>query len=73
MMAQRSWTLNAYGVKASSEMFRTFNGERFICWRSDATPEHIAAYRAAGVKCARRGCELFIREADSDKALAVDP
>lgn len=58
--------------KASTEQYRTIKGENYICWCSDSTSDQIKAYRQAGIKCALRGVELYIREEDKDKALAVD-
>lgn len=58
--------------KASTELYRTINGERFIGWRSDINNYAISAYRAAGVRVVRRGVELFVHHLDKEKALAVE-
>lgn len=59
-------------LKQSDEQYRTINGERYIGWRSDVNAYDIDLYRRAGIKCVRRGVELFMREADTDKALALE-
>lgn len=59
-------------VKASSELYRTIHGERYIGWRSDINNYDIATYRKAGIKCVRRGVELFLREADAERALVLE-
>jgi hypothetical protein len=58
--------------KASTEQYRTIRGERYICWCSDSTPDQIRAYRQSGIKCVRRGVELYLRKEDEGKALAID-
>lgn len=71
-MAEKTNRRNEHGVKASIDMYRTIGGAHFIAWTSFPSAERIAAYRAAGVRCARRGVELFIHHADEDEAKAVD-
>lgn len=65
-------SLNRSGVKDASDMWRTINGEHYIQWMSFPTDERVKGYRAAGVKCRRIGAELFVRQADKDKARAYD-
>ena len=71
-MADKTNRRNEHGVKASIDMYRTIGGAHFISWGSFMTDERIAAYRAAGIRCARRGVELFIHHADEEAAKAVD-
>lgn len=72
-MVEKSNRRNSYGVKASSELYRTIKGQHYICWLSFPTPEQTARLKAAGIRCARRGVELFIAAADAEKAIGVDP
>jgi hypothetical protein len=62
---------NQNGVKDSANMYRTFGGEHFIQWTSDFNAEMVATYRAAGVKVRVVKDEMFIRQADTEKALRV--
>jgi hypothetical protein len=71
-MPERTNKRDGVGVKTSADLYRTFKGAPYVCWRSDATAAQIAAYRVAGVRCARRGVELFVHHADQDKAAQVD-
>lgn len=64
--------LNHFGVKNSANMWRTYGGEPYPHWAICPTPELIAAYRAAGVRCRRVGEELFVHEADQGAAAEVD-
>ncbi|RVC71327.1 hypothetical protein EN759_00490 [Mesorhizobium sp. M00.F.Ca.ET.038.03.1.1] len=68
----KSRKLNNFGVKDSANMWRTIKGEHYGQWTSDFDEELIAAYRAAGVRCAKRGDELFVCNKDWDAAAAVD-
>ncbi len=61
---------NSNGVKASCDRYRTFKGESFIAWLIYVTPERVATYRAAGIRCRRVDGELFVHE--DDKKLALD-
>ena len=65
-------TRNSHGLKDSIDMYRTFNGHHYIAWLSCPSEDRIAAYRIAGVRCKRRGDELFIHHMDRDDASAVD-
>lgn len=62
---------NKGNFKASTEQYRTIKGEHYICWCSDSTNIQIKMYREAGIKCAKRGVDLYIRESDQNKALAT--
>lgn len=64
--------LNHSGVKNSADMWRTFGGEHYNQWTSEFDDNLVKAYRAAGVKCAVRNGELFVRNTDQDRASAVD-
>lgn len=70
----RAETFRMHGsrFKASSEQYRTFHGEHYIAWLIYPTLERIAAYRAAGIACAKRGVDLYVRESDADTALKLD-
>lgn len=59
-------------LKASSEMYRTIKGERYIQWASDYVHSRAAFYRRAGIRCAVKGNELFIHPDDADMAEAMD-
>lgn len=65
-------TRNAHGVKESSDCYRTFSDGRYDCWMSCPSDERIAAYRAAGIRCKRRGEELFVHQMDTDMATKID-
>jgi hypothetical protein len=64
--------LNQNGVKDSANMWRTFDGEHYGHWAIYPSGERISAYRAAGIKCRRIKDELFVRQADEAKAVALD-
>jgi hypothetical protein len=61
---------NRNGVKASCDQYRHFNGNLYIAWLIYVTPERVAAYRAAGIRCRRVKGELYIH--DDDRKLARD-
>lgn len=63
--------MNAYGLKNSCDMYRTFDGVRYIQWENDFSERRGKAYRSAGVKCRRVLGELFIRESDRTLAQTV--
>jgi 2-keto-3-deoxy-6-phosphogluconate aldolase len=65
-------TRNGFGFNDTTECFRTFGGEKFIGWGGGISKARIAAYRAAGVRCRRLGDDVYVREADSAKAVDVD-
>lgn len=56
--------------KASTELYRTVNGEKYLGWRSDVNGYDIKTYRQAGIRCFRRGVELFVHHADAEKAVS---
>jgi len=63
---------NPHGVNDAIDCYRTFGGERYPAWMSFPSAEHIAAYRAAGVRCRKIGEELFVHEDDINLAGRVD-
>lgn len=66
-------TLNAAGVKNSSNRWRTFNGEIYIMWTVEQFEGQRKLYTAAGVRNHLiDGCEIFIHEDDKALARSVD-
>lgn len=69
---EKKTRLNLHGVKDSADMWRTIKGHHYICWAICPEQGLIVAYRAAGVRCALRGEELFVHHEDKAKAAVVD-
>lgn len=63
---------NAHGVKDQIDCYRTIAGERYISWMSYPSDACITEYREAGIRCRRFGVELYVHEADTRYAKAVD-
>lgn len=63
---------NRYGVNDASDCYRTIDGRLYVAWTSFPSPERIAAYRKAGLRCRRFGEELFIYENDQKSAEEID-
>lgn len=59
-------------LKQSSDLYRTIKGGHYVGWLSYYTEERRRAYRAAGLRVARRGVELFLHEDDQDAAAALE-
>lgn len=64
-------TRNPAGVKDSANLYRTFGGAHYVHWEIDPSADYIKALRAAGVRCRRVGCELFVHHEDQKKAEPV--
>ena len=67
-----AWSRNQHGFKDTADSYRTFKGERYVGWLVNPSPDLIAAYRAAGLKCRRIGDELFLRETDQEAAHEIN-
>jgi len=64
---------SGHPVKTSADLYRTIDGEHYVCWTAgDGTPLRAALYRHAGVRCSRRGNEIFVHHMDQPKAIDVD-
>ena len=59
-------------LEKSIDMYRTFDDAQFVAWLSHPSDDRIAAYRKAGIRCRRRGDELFVHCADRDDAAVLD-
>jgi hypothetical protein len=60
--------LNSSGVKDSAGMWRTFNGVRYPHWSTEQYDGQALEMWRAGVRCRRRGCEIFVHPDDDAKA-----
>lgn len=65
-------TRNRHGVKESCDQYRTIKGAHHVAWSVNPSAERIAAYKAAGVRCALRGDDLYVHHMDTDDAATVD-
>lgn len=63
---------NEAGVKWSCDQCRTINGAHYVCWITCPSPDRVSAYKAAKVRCARRGDDLYVHHMDANEAAAVD-
>lgn len=63
---------NDSGVKNSSDQYRTFNGQHYICWMSYINDDLITAYKKAAVRIRRIKSDLYVHHLDIDRALEVD-
>ena len=63
---------NEHGLKDSIDCYRTIDGVRYYAWLSNPSSSRVTAYRAVGVRCVRRGVELFVHNLDTDTAAEVD-
>lgn len=63
---------NDHGVKESYDQYRTIKGAHHVAWSVNPSMDRIAAYRAAGVRCALRGDDLYVHHMDTDIAGTVD-
>ena len=68
--------MNKHRVIESDGLYRTFNNELYVCWRSDMGRDDrdqiIATYRLNGILCRRVGYDLFVREFDQERAGEID-
>lgn len=72
MDIEKSNHRNAHGVKESCDQYRTIKGAHHIAWSVNPSADRVVAYRAAGVRCALRGDDLYVHHMDTDDAARVD-
>lgn len=64
--------LNHYGVKNSSDMWRTINGVLWPHFAIEEAPDHASYLRKAGVRVRRFGEEIFVHPDDIPAACEAD-
>jgi hypothetical protein len=58
--------------KDLSQLCRTYNGKRYPAYSNWSTPEEIAEYKRAGVRCRTWRDVLYVNENDIDRCEALD-
>jgi len=67
-----TWRRNQHGYKDTADCIRHFNGEEYVGWMAAISPDRIAAYRAAEIRCRKVGADLFVHHMDLNVARDVD-